>query len=247
MIDAGILDGDYVVVQKQQTARDGDIVVALAGEDEAGRRGDREALLRENGRIRLPARERDPRAAYPTHVQISRQGDRGLQAGLMTEIVALNRTLTRAPGAHARREPRVPVCSEFVLHTPGRSSARSAGRASRRGRNRGYNSRCRPGDRGPGFGGSVRGKSDTAGQDAGEIPGGESRRKVAQKGDRQRRTSLSGDAEGKGEGAGGVRARSAVVTRRLAKPRPVQGEQAPLEAARRGAGCVARAAGEPVA
>ena len=35
MIDAGILDGDYVIVQKQQTARDGDIVVALAGEDEA--------------------------------------------------------------------------------------------------------------------------------------------------------------------------------------------------------------------
>jgi len=34
MIDAGILDGDFVVVRKQDTAEDGDIVVALI-EDEA--------------------------------------------------------------------------------------------------------------------------------------------------------------------------------------------------------------------
>jgi hypothetical protein len=43
---------------------------------------------------------------------------------------------------------------------------------------------------------------DTEGQDAGETPGGESRRKVAQKGDRQRRQRISGDAEGKGETVG---------------------------------------------
>lgn len=35
MIDAGILDGDLVVVRKQDTARDGEIVVARVGEDEA--------------------------------------------------------------------------------------------------------------------------------------------------------------------------------------------------------------------
>src|SRR4051794_9961840 len=35
MVNAGILDGDFVVVQKQQDARDGDIVVALAGDDES--------------------------------------------------------------------------------------------------------------------------------------------------------------------------------------------------------------------
>src|SRR5262245_42528604 len=35
---------------------------------------------------------------------------------------------------------------------------------------------------------------DTEGQDAGETPGGESRRKVAQKGDRQRRQSNSAKA-----------------------------------------------------
>ena len=34
MIEAGILDGDYILVQKQSTARDGDMVVALI-EDEA--------------------------------------------------------------------------------------------------------------------------------------------------------------------------------------------------------------------
>ena len=40
MIDAGILDGDHVVVHRQETAADGEIVVALVGE-----RGDRQALL----------------------------------------------------------------------------------------------------------------------------------------------------------------------------------------------------------
>ncbi len=34
MIDAGILEGDYVIVRKQETARAGEIVVALI-EDEA--------------------------------------------------------------------------------------------------------------------------------------------------------------------------------------------------------------------
>jgi repressor LexA len=35
MIDAGILDGDFVVVRRQQDAETGDIVVAAIGEDEA--------------------------------------------------------------------------------------------------------------------------------------------------------------------------------------------------------------------
>src|SRR4051794_13079601 len=34
MVNAGILDGDLVVVRRQDTARDGEIVVALAGDDE---------------------------------------------------------------------------------------------------------------------------------------------------------------------------------------------------------------------
>jgi repressor LexA len=35
MVDAGILEGDFVVVRRQQDARDGDIVVALVGDDES--------------------------------------------------------------------------------------------------------------------------------------------------------------------------------------------------------------------
>jgi repressor LexA len=70
MIDAGILDGDYVVVQKQQTARDGDIVVALAGEDEAADEATVKRFFRENGRIRLQPENETLEPLYPTHVQI---------------------------------------------------------------------------------------------------------------------------------------------------------------------------------
>jgi repressor LexA len=43
MKDAGILDGDYVVVRSQDTAQDGDIVVALLGEEATVKRFFREA------------------------------------------------------------------------------------------------------------------------------------------------------------------------------------------------------------
>lgn len=35
MVEAGILDRDYVIVQRQQTARNGDVVVAMTDDDEA--------------------------------------------------------------------------------------------------------------------------------------------------------------------------------------------------------------------
>ena len=35
MIEAGILDGDYVIVRQQNTANNGEIVVAMTEEDEA--------------------------------------------------------------------------------------------------------------------------------------------------------------------------------------------------------------------
>ena len=35
MIEAGILDGDYVIVKQQKTANNGDIVVAMTEDDEA--------------------------------------------------------------------------------------------------------------------------------------------------------------------------------------------------------------------
>jgi repressor LexA len=43
MRDAGILEGDYVVVHSQQTARDGDVVVALLGEEATVKRFFKEA------------------------------------------------------------------------------------------------------------------------------------------------------------------------------------------------------------
>ena len=48
MIQAGILDGDYVVVRKQETATDGEIVVALVGEDATVKR-----FFREDDHVRL--------------------------------------------------------------------------------------------------------------------------------------------------------------------------------------------------
>jgi repressor LexA len=48
MKDAGILEGDYVVVRSQDTAQDGDIVVALLGEDATVKR-----FFREQDHVRL--------------------------------------------------------------------------------------------------------------------------------------------------------------------------------------------------
>src|SRR5438128_427607 len=48
MKDAGILEGDYVVVRKQENAVDGDIVVALVGEEATVKR-----FFRESDHIRL--------------------------------------------------------------------------------------------------------------------------------------------------------------------------------------------------
>jgi repressor LexA len=70
MIEAGILEGDYVVVHRQQTARDGDIVVALAGADEAADEATVKRFFRENGRIRLQPENSALDPLYPDHVQV---------------------------------------------------------------------------------------------------------------------------------------------------------------------------------
>ena len=49
MIEAGILDGDFALVKRTDTARDGEIVVALVRNEEATLK----YLRRENGKIRL--------------------------------------------------------------------------------------------------------------------------------------------------------------------------------------------------
>ena len=70
MVDAGILDGDYVVVQKQATARDGEIVVALAGEDESADEATVKRFFKEGGRIRLQPENEALEPLYPSHVQV---------------------------------------------------------------------------------------------------------------------------------------------------------------------------------
>ncbi|MBA3364783.1 MAG: transcriptional repressor LexA [Actinobacteria bacterium] len=70
MIQAGILEGDYVVVRRQADARDGDIVVALAGDDEAADEATVKRFFRENGRVRLQPENDALDPIYAQHVQI---------------------------------------------------------------------------------------------------------------------------------------------------------------------------------
>ena len=70
MIDAGILEGDIVVVRRQQDASDGDIVVALAGDDELADEATVKRLFRDNGRVRLQPENQTMEPIYSDYVQI---------------------------------------------------------------------------------------------------------------------------------------------------------------------------------
>jgi repressor LexA len=70
MVEAGILDGDYVVVRRQQDARDGEIVVALVGEDESADEATVKRFFRELGRIRLQPENASMEPIYADHVEL---------------------------------------------------------------------------------------------------------------------------------------------------------------------------------
>jgi repressor LexA len=71
MIEAGILEGDLVVVRRQDEARTGDVVVALVGEDESTDEATVKTFHREpDGRIRLQPENSALEPLYPEHVQI---------------------------------------------------------------------------------------------------------------------------------------------------------------------------------
>ena len=71
MVEAGILDGDVVVVRRQDDARNGDVVVALVGDDEAADEATVKTFYRENtGRIRLQPENRALEPIFPEHVRI---------------------------------------------------------------------------------------------------------------------------------------------------------------------------------
>jgi repressor LexA len=76
MVEVGILDGDYALVRKADSARDGEIVVALINNEEATLK----TFRREGQMIRLdPAnRQYDPQRYMPDQVQIQ-----GRLAGLL--------------------------------------------------------------------------------------------------------------------------------------------------------------------
>jgi len=70
MLDAGILDGDLVIVQRAQDARNGEIVVALAGEDESADEATVKTFYRERGRVRLQPENASMDPIYADHVHI---------------------------------------------------------------------------------------------------------------------------------------------------------------------------------
>ncbi len=70
MIEAGILDGDLVIVQRQQDARNGEIVVALTGDDESADEATVKTFYKEQHRIRLQPENSSMEPIFSAHVQI---------------------------------------------------------------------------------------------------------------------------------------------------------------------------------
>jgi repressor LexA len=70
MIEAGILDGDVVVVRRQPDAANGEIVVALVGDDESANEATVKTFYRDAGRVRLQPENAALEPIYAEHVQI---------------------------------------------------------------------------------------------------------------------------------------------------------------------------------
>jgi len=71
MVEAGILDGDTIVVQRRDEARNGDVVVALVGEDESADEATVKTFYREaDGRVRLQPENAALEPIYADHVKI---------------------------------------------------------------------------------------------------------------------------------------------------------------------------------
>ena len=70
MIGAGILDGDIVIVRRADDARNGEIVVALAGDDESADEATVKTFYRDDGRVRLQPENDALEPIYARHVQI---------------------------------------------------------------------------------------------------------------------------------------------------------------------------------
>ena len=116
MINAGILDGDIVVVQRAQDARNGEIVVALAGDDESA---DGQAFLPRVGPGPAAAGERRSRADL-LGTRADPRPRHGSVPLAVTSVAPLHRTLEQELQALLRGASlECLVCGEFVLHAGG--------------------------------------------------------------------------------------------------------------------------------
>ena len=70
MINAGILDGDVVVVRRQPDARNGEIVAALVGDDEGANEATVKRFFRDGARVRLQPENDALEPIYPEYTQI---------------------------------------------------------------------------------------------------------------------------------------------------------------------------------
>ena len=77
MINAAILDGDYIIVQQQPTASNGDIVVALVNDDEATVK----TFYKENGHFRL-----QPENDYMDPIIVDNVSILGMVVGVFREM-----------------------------------------------------------------------------------------------------------------------------------------------------------------
>ena len=107
MIEAGILDGDIVIVRRAQDARNGDIVVALAGDDETADEATVKTFYREGGRIRL---QPENAALEPIYAATCRSSARswGCSGSYDDARPAAPDARAGAAGTPARRLARVP-------------------------------------------------------------------------------------------------------------------------------------------
>src|ERR687898_2289767 len=70
MVEAGILDGDIVVVQRAQDASNGEIVVALVGDDEFADEATVKTFYRDGNRVRLQPENAALEPIYADFVQV---------------------------------------------------------------------------------------------------------------------------------------------------------------------------------
>jgi repressor LexA len=70
MINAGILDGDIVVVRRQEDARNGEIIAALVGDDESANEATVKRFYRDGARVRLQPENDALEPTYPDFVRV---------------------------------------------------------------------------------------------------------------------------------------------------------------------------------